>query len=139
MTRWIQGNTASPRWWEGGPCETSWGWRTATSPPGTPCSTSVSSSLSETWMKLSNQSNSSKGEDSVDWGVEGTCTLLEYFLCVSLPLLNESLRITNSSVTLSCCISLNEMPLRLQTPGPAWHLVPQSSAFWAAQLGMGNR
>lgn len=90
-------------------------------------------------MKLSNLSNSSKGEVSVDWGVKGTCTLLECFLCVSLPLLNEILRITNSSVTLSCCISLNEMPLRLQTPGPAWHVVPQRSAFWVAQLGVGSR
>lgn len=90
-------------------------------------------------MKLSNLSSSSKGEDSVDWGVEGTRTLLEYFLCVSLPFLTEILRITNSSVTLSCCISLNEMPLRLQMPGPAWHVVPHSSAFWVAQLGVGSR
>lgn len=51
-------------------------------------------------MKLSNLSNSSKGEDSILGDVKGCIHSLGTFS----PLLYEILRIVNTYVTLSCCI-----------------------------------
>ena len=70
-TSWTPGPSASPRQWAGGPCGTSWGWRTATSPRGTPCSTSAFSWPSGTWMRPSGPSSSSRGEGPLAGGGGG--------------------------------------------------------------------
>ena len=81
-TSWTPGPSASPRQWAGGPCGTSWGWRTATSPRGTPCSTSAFSWPSGTWMRPSGPSSSSRGEGPLAGGGGGAVTVAESAWCV---------------------------------------------------------
>lgn len=54
--------SSSPRWCLGDHSEILWVWRTARSPPATPCSTSVSTLPSAIWTKPSSPSSSSRGK-----------------------------------------------------------------------------
>lgn len=77
-TSWTPDPSASPRQWAGGPYGTLWGWRTATSPRGTPCSTSAFSWPSEIWMRPSGPSSSSRGEGLLaQGGAGGSVTVTE--------------------------------------------------------------